>query len=279
MLRVWSVLIAGLLLGMSSTERAGAQGLKHETEDLILQWTESPDSTEIHAVAAEATRAFAQVATILGTEPGRKITIVLGGMAGRDYPRVDSWGRVLLFKFVPDYTNYYGALAHELVHAFRFDRVPTADWFFEEGLAEFVALRADSPLAGFPWFDHPVALVAGQWVAKGEDIPLATLRERHAELNQPCSAQSYALRASFFDWLGRKFGEELVIQAANETPAGGARMYAEQFGEPLEELASAWREELLADYRAIDDADAVAHRYRTVSPIQYQKVCVAGEDF
>ena len=255
-----------------------------ETGPLILEWVAVPDSSEIVAVTAEATRLYASVAAVLGIEPEDTVTIVLGGPSERpggkrETPRVDSRGRILLFQFTPDFRSYFGALAHEMAHAFRFERRWTADWFFEEGLAEFVALRADSSLSGFPWFDFPVSLVAGQWAAAGQDIPMSALQARHADLNQRCGAQSYALRSAFFDWLGRTYGDDVVVRAGNESPAGSLESYPRHFGKSLEDLASDWREALLADYRAIDGVEALAKRYRQESPVRYQRTCSAGQEF
>jgi hypothetical protein len=266
------------------SQEGGAQGLRIETEHLVLEWVDAPDSLEVEGVKAEASRLYASVAARLGEEPEGKVTIVLGGFAerpggGREYPRVVAARRVLLFKFVPDYRNYFGALAHELVHVTRFDRRRTADWFFEEGFAEFVALRADTSLAGFPWFDFPVTVVAGQWLAAGEDIPLIELSKRHDELNQKCGAQGYALRASFFDWLGRTHGDDVVLRASREAHAGALEDYEKFFGKPFGQLEQDWRSAVLAEYEATPGAGALAQRFRRESPVKYQKVCLDGVDF
>jgi hypothetical protein len=247
-------------------------------------WEVEPDSMEIEAVIAEANKLYERIANLLGEYSKGRITIVLGGEAERpggqrEYPRVDSKSRILLFKFTPEFSNYFNALAHEMVHVFRFDRRWSADWFFEEGFAEFIALRVDSSLAGFPWFEYSIPLVAGQWVAKGQDIPLTLLRSKHRELNQPCGAQSYALRAGFFDWLGREFGDKVVIQAGSEVHAGTLADYEKFFGKPLEQLELDWRTAILAEYHLIADVDILAQKYREESPIKYQRVCSEGEDF
>ena len=270
--------------GTSSSRETVEQGFRVEIDQFVLIWEVEPDSMEIKAVAAEANKLYVRITNLLGEYTEGKITIVLGGPAERpggqrEYPRVDSKGRILLFKFTPDFNNYFSALAHEMVHVFRFDRRWTADWFFEEGFAEFIALRVDSSLTGFPWFDYPTALVAGQWVAKGQDIPLTLLRAKHRELNQPCGAQSYALRAAFFDWLGRTFGDKVVIQAGSEVHAGALGDYKKFFGKPFEQLELDWRTALLAEYDRIADVDILAQRYRQESPIKYQRVCSEGEDF
>lgn len=151
--------------------------------------------------------------------------------------------------------------------------MPHHDWFFEEGFAELVALRVNEGTRGFPWYDFPVDLVAGQWVAADADLPLPMLRERHGELNLPCKLQVYALRGSFFDDLGRRFGDAAMLKMAARERAGALEDYCEILGADLESLAAAWRERLLARYAAIADAAAQAARYRTESPARYQAVC------
>lgn len=275
-----------IALGISPAKARENQALAHriETESLVLEWTDSPDSTEVDAVTSEATRLYESISELLGERPQGKVTIVLGGPAERpggqrDHPRVDSKGRILLFRFRPEFDSYLDALGHEMVHAFRFERRFSVDWFFEEGFAEFIELRVNPSMAGFPWFDFPVGLVAGQWLASGEGIPLSTLRERHNELNLGCRAQSYALRSAFFDWLGHAHGDRLVLEAAKSKSAGALTDYEKFFGKSFTELESDWRQSLLATYRAMPDVDAQAKRYRLESPIRYQKVCAPGKDF
>lgn len=268
----------------SSPSQEPSHGARVETEHLVLEWTEVPDTIEIAAVTSVATRLHGRIADLLGDRPDHKITIVLGGAAERpdgkrEYPRVDSRGRVLLFRFRPQFESYLDALGHELVHAFRFANRFTSDGFFEEGLAEFIELRVNPSLAGFPWFDYPVSLVAGQWVAAGEDIPLPLLHEKHRQLNLGCRAQSYALRSAFFDWLGESRGDSLVLAAARAPSPGALTDYAKYFGKPLPALAGEWREALLATYLANPDADSLALSYRRDSPIRYQGVCAEGREF
>ena len=94
----------------SESQESGGQGRRVETKHLVLEWVDAPDSTEIAGVMAEAKRLYGRVADLLGHEPQGKVTIVLGGFAekpgrAREYPRVDPMRRILLFKYVPDYTN------------------------------------------------------------------------------------------------------------------------------------------------------------------------------
>jgi hypothetical protein len=188
---------------------------------------------------------------------------------------VDGRGRIHLYTFGPGIESYFSPLAHEMVHVFRIGRSPHHDWFTEEGFAEFVALRVDESLAGFPWYDYPVPVVAGQWIANDEAITLSAMRERHDELNLPCKLQTYSLRAAFFDYLGRTYGDRRVIELAQQQRAGADEDYERLFGKPFAKLEAEWRAALIAEYEAIPDAAEQARRYREESPAQYMPVCEA----
>jgi len=257
---------------------AAAENLRREGEHVIVEWGDGNASPEAVEAAMELGETyFAAISGMLGHGLDRRIVILLQGAAerpdgSRGYPRVDVWGRILLYRFGPTHHSYFSALAHEMVHVFRIDRRPHFDMFFEEGLAEMVALRVDDSREGFPWYGFPVDLVAGQWIARGKEIPLAELRERHEDLNLPCKAQAYALRSSFFDWLGRARGDEAVVAMASEKRAGRLEDYEKHFGADFDELAAAWREETLDAYRAIQNADDPTEEYLR-SPIRYMDVC------
>lgn len=277
------ILITVLCLTLPQADAIAQTENRAETEHLVVEWVDGTSETEIAAARSEGEKFYAAVASLLGGVPDHKIVVMLRGPSEqpngrREAPSVDALGRIQLFKFDPAGHSYFSALAHEMVHAFRFSR-PDKDWFFEEGFAELIALRVDPSLAGFPWFDFPVDVVAGQWIVRGEDIPLALLQGRHAELNQPCRAQSYGLRSSFFDYLGRAYGDETLIAMASREKAGSAQDYEQFFKKPFDALETEWREALLASYRKIENADALAARYRQESPIQYAPVCKRGEQF
>lgn len=74
----------GRVAGASPEPLAGG-GRDHlhpvETEHLVLEWTEVPDTSEIAAVTWVATRLHGRIADLLGDRPDHKITIVLGGAA------------------------------------------------------------------------------------------------------------------------------------------------------------------------------------------------------
>lgn len=277
-----SLLLTLALCVVASGARA-EQASRVETDHLRVEWVDGTLPNVIDTAKREAERFYDAIARILGEEPDHKIIVMLQGPSEqasgeRKAPRVDSLGRIELYSFDPSGQSYFSALAHEMVHAFRFDRRADADWFFEEGFAEMLALRVDSSLAGFPWFDFPVDLVAGQWIVSGEAIPLKAMRDRHHDLNIPCRAQTYSLRSSFFDYLGRAYGDSTVVAMAKREKAGAPEDYVKFFGKGFDALAMEWREALLSSYRGIDGAKEQALRYRTESPIRHVPVCKGGED-
>ncbi|MDA8020465.1 MAG: hypothetical protein MPN21_23755 [Thermoanaerobaculia bacterium] len=278
----WIVAVLSLLLGYGPALAESKNRI--ETENLIVEWIDGASADAIAAAQLEGEKFFAAVGEMLGHEPHHKITILLRGPAEQPdgswgYPHVDSTGRVHLFRFGPTHHSYLSSLAHELVHVFRIHRRSNADWFFEEGFAEFVALHVDPSLCGFPWYEFPVALAAGQWFARDEAIPLTVLRQQHRRLNLPCKAQSYTLRSSFFYFLGQRYGDDLVLQMAQQSRAGALEDYRRFFGTDFEALLGEWQESLVSEYRATEDAEEQARRYRQETPIQYMEICQSGTQF
>ena len=280
-MRGLTITIIAFTLALSS--RAAENGQRRvETEHLIIEWAEGESMRAVELAEVVGEKFYAEVAEMLGYEPPAKVTVLLNGDAERPdgswgYPRVDSFARIHLYRYTSEDDSYFNALAHELVHVFRFGRA-NKDWFFEEGFAELVALRVDESLDGFPWFGFPVDLVAGQWLAGGAGIPLMKLQQDHRALNQPCKAQSYSLRSAFFDWLATTYGDDTVLEMASEERAGKLKDYKRFFGSGLGELEQAWETALLAQYEALENAQALTQQYRR-SPIKYQRVCKSGKDF
>lgn len=268
----YEVAAAALLAGFASVV-----GLQTETPHLRLVWVEET-TEELRRRAGETAEAlFHEVVSFVGQGPDGKPMVVLRGEArsgqggARDYSHVDDDGVIHLFRFTPDVDNYFNAFPHELVHALRIGRKDAADWFFEEGFAEFVRLRIDDGTESFPWFGHPVAVVAAGHLVDGTDIPLQALRSRHAELNQPCRAQAYVLRASFFDWLGTRFGDGRVLAMSREANAGLDAHYLQHFGEQFDALAAAWVDDTVSSH------DAGRFRaYRETTPIRFVPLCDAA---
>lgn len=255
------------------------------TEHLIIEWKEGAVGDEgLEAAKTLGEKFYAVIRNILGYDANGKIMIILEGPAEQPdgtwgYPHVDSFGRIHLYQFGPTYDSYFSALAHEMVHVFRFNRKPHHDWFFEEGFAEFVALRVDPSLQGFPWYDTAIVVAAGQWLGTSEEIPLQALREKHRALNLPCKAQSYTLRSHFFVYLGDTYGDETVLKLSQQERAGELSDYHEFFGKDFDTLVAEWREALLAVYKATENVEELSRRYREDTPMQYMPVCQKGEEF
>jgi hypothetical protein len=264
----------------SGATPAACEERRSETEHLQFVWSDDAVSDEgIARLQGKGERYYTAIFEMLGHAPAGKIEISLGGAAqgpdGWNVPHVDGSGRVHLFRFGASEDDYVDSFAHELVHAMRIDRMPHYDWFFEEGLAEFIALRMEERLEGFPWYGFPVTAVAGRLLTEGEDIPLTVLRERHHEINLLCRAQAYPLRASFFDYLGKEYGEDAVLALAKEDEAGAVGDYEKHLGLPWEALVEDWRAGLRAAYDAIEDAAEQAERYRSETAIRYTPLCNA----
>ena len=287
----WSMLVALLLALPASAQQTAVEetGPKNrsETDHLIVQWVDGTPPEAVAATEAEGEKFYAALEEMLGHRPPEwigRVTILLQGPgegpegSRLGYPRVDSSGRIHLYQFGPTWHSYLSALAHEMVHVFRFRRQHQPDWFFEEGFAEFASLRIDPSLGGFPWFETPVTIVAGQWLVRGKEIPLTVLRTKHRAINQPCKAQSYSLRSDFFDYLGRARGDAAVIAMASEKRVGDLAQYEKHFGASLESLEESWRQDLRARYQATENAEEVTARY-LAGPIKYMRVCESGRDF
>lgn len=248
-----------------------------ETQHLIVEWVAGTPEEAIATATRRGEEIHASLRRMLGHEPDARLTILLEGPGlpdgSRGYPRVDARRRIHLLHFGPTWHSYFDSIVHEMVHAFRGRRGSDTDWFFEEAFAELVALRLDPDLSGFPWFGHPVTLAAGQWIVRGEDIPLKALRERHRSLNLPCMAQSYTLRSDFLRYLARQHGPEAVLGMAAEDGAGRLTHYETHFGADLWTLEKRWRGDLLDRYDRLENADSRARAYREGTPIAGMKIC------
>ena len=285
---LWTLLLVTLALCAGKTsaqEKTMNLDQAHEGVDFDFYWAAGviePEGLEYGVRQAE--KHYKAVGDFLGHDPEDKLQILLLGPAvvegrRRGSPSVDSQGRIRLFRYGPTYHGYFGALPHEMVHSFRIHRAPHHDWFFEEGFAEFVALRVGKSMKGFPWYETPVTVAAGQWLVRGEEISLLILREQHREINMACRAQSYALRSSFFDWLGRTYGDEPLLKMASQESAGALEDYETLIGKPFKVLTTEWREAVVKAYHELKDVEARAQTYRTNTPIQYMPVCREGSDF
>ena len=278
--------IASLALLLILIGNAHAQNYDNEaaTEHLRILWNDGDaDADIVERLSNQGERFYASITERLQQEPGAPIILLLQGPAEkpnapRGYPHVDNFGNIHLYTYGPGFDSYLSPLAHEMVHVFRMDRRGNRDWFAEEGIAEFIALRVDPSLDGFPWYGTTLVVAAGQWVASNEAIPLDDLRTRHKELNQPCKAQSYTLRASFFVYLGDRYGDDKVLAFARKLPAGSLEDYEEFFGLSFGGLEAQWRTDLMDEYNSIEDVAELSRRYRKNTPIQYMPVCPVSKN-
>jgi len=117
------------------------------------------------------------------------------------------------------------------------------------------------------------------WIARKEDIPLSAMRDNHKALNLPCKLQTYSLRSAFFTFLGDAYGDQKVVEFAQQKQAGASEDYKKFFDKEFDELEAEWREALMKEYSAMADADAQATRYREQSTAKYMPVCERGKDF
>jgi hypothetical protein len=266
----------------------------HETRGVhtACRWTSGPGGTasdaEASAVLARADSAFEKLAALLGParSPNRTPTIVLEGdgigpkgLVG--IPHVSLDGVVHLYRYPGAGGEYESPIAHELVHAFRIartrehiDQHAASDefWFIEEGYAETVARQIRLASEGFPLYGVPLDVVAGQWLAHDEDIPILDLMAHHEALNPKCTAQAYAIRASFFAFLVGQFGFARVTELAYLAhPTRDA--YAKVLGIPAERLAEDWRTWASERYRRADRAEELARYYREQTPARFLPVC------
>lgn len=259
---------------LAVAESEVVHGYPVETEHLTLVLAEQFDQHALGKIELKAKQLYRKTLEFVHDEPDDKVKVVFRGRARvgpdqrSDYPLVDSEGVIHLFRFTDDFENYFHAFVHELVHALRIDRVESADWFFEEGFAEFVRLRVYEPMQGFPWHGFSPSVVAAGHIVEGSAIPLEALRERHEQLNRPCRAQAYALRAAFFEWLGDKFGDQKLLNMSQEPLAGQEEHYVEYFGLPFSTLAADWQE----DMRTQHDAEKFSE-YQTSTPIVHIPLC------
>jgi hypothetical protein len=189
-----------------------------------------------------------------------------------------------MFRYPDSEGGYWALLAHELVHAFRVDyvlRVEPWNWpsfgFLEEGFAEFVAQLIEPDRRGFPFYGFPEDVVAGQWLVRGEYVPPATLRERHAELNQPCEIQAYPERASWFRFIDEVYGRQAVLDLAYPDSEPTTDVVQALLGVELEQLDQQWDEWLRARYQAYPNADQVAQEFRQRT--SGHRVCHPGVEF
>jgi len=259
--------------------------LRWESAHLVLLAHEGAVTTaEADAIMAYGESVFDPIAAFLGGDrvPNRKIEVLLMG-SGADR-RVNEFGRIVLHRKPALEGGYLDGLAHELTHALRYDywqQYGTWRWasfgFFEEGIAELVAVTVDPDKPGFPFYGYPEDVVAGYWVTSGRAIPHDILRPRNQELNQPCDHQAYPQRASWFRYIDETYGRTVTLAIAYLPVEVTDAVTLGLIDRSLSELDAEWAEWITARYSAIPNADSLAQAYRQWVP--ERTVCVAGTDY
>jgi len=262
-----------------------AFALRWESEHLVLLAHEGAATTaEAETVMAYGESVYGPIATFLGSArvPNRKVEVLLMGAGAVRY--VDDDGRIVLHRKPAPQGGYLDCLAHELTHALRYDywrQYGTWAWpsfgFFEDGVAELVAVTVDPDKPGFPFFGYAEDVVAGYWVTSGQAIPHAVLRPRNQELNGPCDDQAYTQRASWFRYVDETYGRATTLAMAYSPVEVTDAVTRGLVDRTLSELDAEWEAWITARYAAIPNADSLALAYRAWVP--ESAVCVAGEDY
>jgi hypothetical protein len=252
------------------------------------------ESTTAEATAAEmdagielAEAQYEDIAVLVGANhlPGRKIKIILEGpyRSDRSGAYIDEQGGVHLSRYRADLGGYFGSMAHEIVHAFRYSywhRFNVGPWknfgFIEEGFAEFVAQQVYPEKGGFPFYLHPEDVVVGHMLIRGDAIPMQVMRDRH-DLNTPCEWQTYPLRASWFRYVDETYGRAAVLAIAYAEVETTNEMIEGLLGTPMAQVDAGWNQWLRARYAAIPNADALAQAY--LARFGDQHFCQAGVDY
>jgi len=217
--------------------------------------------------------------------PGRKITVILEGdfRSDRSGGYIDEQGSVHLSRYRADLGGYFGTLAHEIAHAFRYaywHQFNVGLWdnfgYIEEGFAEFAAIAIHPDKAGFPFYGYPPDVITAQRLIRGEGIPQQVMRDRH-DLNTPCEWQTYPLRASWFRYIEDEYGRDAVLSIAYSEVETTDERVETLLGAPLEQVDAAWEQWLLARYGATPGAAEIAQAYFT--RFGNEPICEEGIDF
>lgn len=236
----------------------------------IVADTHTSSEAEMQALIERGETLHAAIVAISPPDmrPDPVVDVRLNGRLRKQTPYVDTTGTIQLWRFAAEEGGYQALFAHELVHAIAYDQLAQSDslespdlGFYSEGWAEYAALQVDPEKTGFPLYTFDEDVVAGHWVRHG-GLPLARLREAHAELNKRCEFQAYILRASWFHYVDEVLGRQVLLNlvAARE---GWAREAIEAvLGRSLDAVDADWRAWVRARYAAHPNADREAEAYR-----------------
>lgn len=288
--RSWIVLVAALALGAcgSSTEPEPSVPLSRSSAHFDFESTTAEaTAAEMDAGIGLAELLYDDIANLVGPNqlPGRRITVILEGdfRSDRSGGYIDEAGNVHLSRYRGDLGGYFGSLAHEIAHAFRYTywhRFNVGPWenfgFIEEGFAEFVAQQIYPEKRGFPFYGHPEDAVVGHMLLRGDAIPFQVMRDRH-ELNTTCEWQTYPLRASWFRYVDQAYGRAAVLAIAYAEVETTNAMIQGVLGVPVSQVDADWDQWLRARYAALPGADAEAAAY--LARFGGQHMCRAGVEF
>ena len=182
----------------------------------------------------------------------------------------------MLFYFTGNYRTTEHVLTHEMVHEFQYD-------IFGRGKAGggLGALQAVNPPL---WFMEGMA----EYVSKGPDDPHTSTVMRDAVVqnhvpsmaqltNEPGEFFPYRYGESFFQYVGRHWGDEAIGQIMLETPnLGVERAFEKNTGKTLVELAAEWKVALQEQYLPLA---ARLARARTVAQPTLTKHRTGGDVF
>ena len=288
--RRWPVLATLVVLAAcgGTTEPEVVQPLTRSSEHFDFEST-TADATpaEMDAGIDLAEAHYAAMADLVGPNhlPGRKIKVILEGpfRSDRSGGYIDEQGNVHLSRYRSDLGGYFGSLAHEIAHAFRYTywhRFLVGPWenfgFIEEGFAEYAAIAIHPEKAGFPFYGYPPDVITGQRLIRGEGIPQQVMRDRH-DLNTPCEWQTYPLRASWFRYIEAEYGRAAVLSIAYSEVETTDERLESLLGVTMEQLDADWEGWQLARHTAIPAADEIAEPY--FQKFGDQHICVAGVDY
>ncbi len=239
--------------------------------------------SEIRRVRDLAERAYTRYAQVLGPDrmPSRTIAIRLAGDAadGQVSTVSPESGAIVLYRHPGPGGGYESSLAHELMHAVRWDIWKQANLrtepflFLEEGLAELMAIEAGLPSTGFPTYGHDIVLAAGTWIASDLDLPISELVTRHSQLNFRCMPQAYTLRLSFLLFVRERVGLDALVDVAfDPRPLSLARLEA-TLGAPIEAVARTWRGHALRQFAGLNGREQRRRDYLEGTPVRYFTVC------
>jgi Tol biopolymer transport system component len=226
-----------------------------ETEHFLVHYYPSERAAAMDA-ARMAERAYTRLSRILGHEFREKKPIMIfasradfgqnnvtgdlgEGTGGVTEPMRD---RMLLF-LTGDYRGFDHVLTHEMVHEFQFDifqsgssagsalsglmRVQPPLWFME-GMAEYLSIGPGDP---------NTATIIRDAALNGH-LPTIEQMTKRPDLYFP-----YRYGQAFWEWVARRWGDEIVGQIMADVPSMGvAEAFQRETGTPIDDLGDEWRE-------------------------------------